>query len=188
MYASIALWPLWSHAAELDLPRQPGTFWLQLDALPEQPRAPVAQTDTLRFDRLSALTEHALRERPESRTAWLGIQAEAARLDAASAANWPTLTGQFNFTRNRALFSSGAPVPTLHRYGPSLSLAYVIYDFGARAASIDAQRYQLISSLLTSNRVLQNTIAEVEAAYFSVLAARAQGKAKGGEQQGTATV
>ena len=122
MYASIALWPLWSHAAELDLPRQPGTFWLQLDALPEQPCAPVAQADTL------------------------------------------------------------------HRYGPSLSLAYVIYDFGARAASIDAQRYQLISSLLTSNRVLQNTIAEVEAAYFSVLAARAQGKAKGGEQQGTATV
>lgn len=93
MYASIALWPLWSHAAELDLPRQPGTFWLQLDALPEQPRAPVAQADTLRFDSLSALTEHALRERPESRAAWLGIQAEAARLDAISAANWPTLTG-----------------------------------------------------------------------------------------------
>lgn len=179
VYASIALWPLWSHAAELDLPRQPGAFWLQLDALPEPPRAPVAQTEPLRFDSLSALTEHALRERPESRAAWLGIQAEAARLEGVGAANWPTLTGQFNFTRSRGLSSSGASVPTLHRYGPSLSLAYVIYDFGARAASIDAQRYQLISSLLTGNRVLQNTIAEVETAYFSVLAARAQGKAQG---------
>lgn len=174
MYASIALWPLWSHAAELDLPQQPGTFWMQRDSLPERPRAPVAQTEPLRFDSLSALTEHALRERSESRAAWLGIQAEAARLDAATAANWPTLTGQFNFTRSRALSSSGASVPTLHRYGPSLSLAYVLYDFGARAASIDAQRYQLVASLLTNNRTLQDTIAEVETAYFSVLSARAQ--------------
>jgi len=132
----------------------------------------------IRFASLAGLTEHALRERPESRAAWLGIQAEAARLDGASAANWPTLTGQLNFTQSRALSSSGASVPTLHRYGPSLSLAYVIYDFGARAASIDAQRYQLIATLLTGNRVLQNTVAEVEAAYFSVLAARAQGSAQ----------
>ncbi len=180
-YRSLLLLAAWSclgQATPLDLPERPGTFWLRLDALPEQPRAPVAQTDTLHFDSLSALTEHALRERPESRAAWLGIQAEAARLDVASAANWPTLTGQFNFTRSRSLSSSGASVPTLHRYGPSLGLSYVVYDFGARAASIDAQRYQLIASLLNGNRVLQDTIAEVEAAYFAVLAARAQGNAQ----------
>ena len=179
MYASIALWPLWSHAADLDLPRQPGTFWLQRDSLPGLKVAPASpiSAEAIHFSTLAELTEYALRERPESRAAWLGIQAEAARLDSANAANWPTLTGQFNFTRNRGLSSSGASAPTLQRYGPNLSLAYVIYDFGARAASIDAQRYQLISTLLTGNRALQNTIAEVEAAYFSVLAARAQGLA-----------
>ena len=169
----LAAWPCLGQATPLDLPERPGTFWLRLDALPEQPRAPVAQTDTLRFDSLSALTEHALRERPESRAAWLGIQAEAARLDAASAANWPTLTGQLNFTQSRALSSSGTTAPTLHRYGPSLSLAYVIVDFGARAAGIDVQRYQVIASLLNNNRTLQDTIAEVEATYYAVLAARA---------------
>ena len=169
-----SLWPLSGLAAALDLPERPGTFWLQLDTLPLPIAPPATQTDAIRFDRLSALTEHALRERPESRAAWLDIQAEAARLDAASAANWPTLTGQLNFTQSRALSSSGASVPTLHRYGPSLTLAYVLYDFGARAASIDAQRYQLIASLLTNNRTLQDTIAGVEAAYFVVLAARAQ--------------
>ena len=176
-YLSFILLAAWSghgFATSLDLPERPGIFWLRLDVLPEPVRASTAQTDTLRFDSLSALTEHALRERPESRAAWLGIQAEAARLDAASAANWPTLTGQFNFTRSQAISSSGASVPTLHRYGPSLGLSYVVYDFGARAASIDAQRYQLIASLLNGNRVLQDTIAEVEAAYFAVLAARAQ--------------
>jgi len=170
----VALWPLPGHAAPLDLPERPGAFWLRLDALPAQTPAPVALTQTLRFDSLSALTEHALRERAESRAAWLGIQAEAARLDVATAANWPTLTGQLSFTRSQALSSSGASVPVRHRYGPSLSLAYVLFDFGARAASIDAQRYQLIASLLTGNRTLQDTVAEVEAAYFVVLSARAQ--------------
>lgn len=168
----LASWTVSIHAAALDLPQRPGAFWLQLDALPFQ--APAAQPDAVRFASLAALTEHALRERPDSRAAWLGIQAEAARLDAASAANWPTLTGQLNFTQSRALSSSGATAPTLHRYGPSLGLAYVLYDFGARAAGIDAQRYRLIASLLTGNRTLQDTVAEVEAAYFAVLSARAQ--------------
>lgn len=173
----VALGPLAGQATVLDLPDRPGIFWLRLDALPEQPRVANANVDAQHFNSLAALTEYALRTRPESRAAWLGIQAEAARLDAASAANWPTLTGQFSFTRSRSLTSSGASVPTLHRYGPSLGLSYVIYDFGARAAGIDAQRYQLIATLLTGNRVLQDTISEVETAYFSVLAARARGKA-----------
>lgn len=187
MCASLALWPSWGGAAALDLPARPGTFWLQLDTLPGQPQAPAAQADALRFDSLAALTEHALRERAESRAAWLGIQAEAARLDAATAANWPTLTGQFSFTRSQALSSSGASVPVRHRYGPSLSLAYVIYDFGARAASIDAQRYQLIASLLSNNRTLQDTIAEVETAYYAVLAARAQVAAQAQQETALST-
>jgi outer membrane protein len=164
-------WP--GQAAPLDLPERPGTFWLQPDGLPDV-RLPPAPAEALHFDSLAALTEHALRERPESRAAWLGIQAEAARLDAATAANWPMLTGQFNFTHSRALSSSGTQAPTQHRYGPSLSLAYVLYDFGERAADIDAQRYQLIASLLGNNRTLQDTIAGVEAAYYALLNARAQ--------------
>jgi len=168
------LWPFAGHAAALDLPERPGTFWLQLDTLPGQPREAIAQVDAVRFTSLAELTEHALRERPESRTAWFGIQAEAARLDAAAAANWPTLTGQLSFIQSRSLSSFGTSAPTLHRYGPSLSLAYVLYDFGAHAASIDAQRYQVVASLLNSNRVLQDVIAEVEAAYFALLGVKAQ--------------
>jgi outer membrane protein len=167
------LCPLAGQAASLDLPKQQGDFWRQLDALPQAPAA-VPRQESLRFDSLSALTEHGLRERPETRAAWFAIQAEAARLDAAEAANWPTLTGQFNFTQSKGLSSSGSSVPALHRYGPSLSLAYVLYDFGARAAGIEAQRYQLIATLLGNNRTLQDTIAQVEAAYFSLLAADAQ--------------
>jgi outer membrane protein len=160
----------------LDLPPRPGEFWLRLDALPAP--APVAASavasDTVRFTSLAALTEHALRTRAASRAAWLAIQVEAARLDEAEAARWPTLTAQFAFTQSRALSSSGATAPTLHRYGPSLALNYLIHDFGARSAGIEAQRYQLIARLLQNDRVLQDVIAEVEAAAFAVMAARAR--------------
>jgi len=169
-----ALWPLSGQAASLALPGQPGTFWLQFDTLPGQPQASTSKAVTVRFESLAALTEHALRERPESRAAWLGIQAEAARLDAATADNWPTLTGQLSFSRSQTLSSSGTTNPALHRYGPSLSLAYVLYDFGVRAAGIDAQRYQLVASLLNNNRALLDVIAELEAAYYALLSARAQ--------------
>ncbi len=182
--ALIAWWPLPGHSAPLDLPERPGTFWLQLDALPVPDVASASQVEVVRFASLADLTEHALRARPESRAAWLGIQVEAASLDVATAANWPILTGQLYISHYRELSSIGVAAPTLNRYGPTLSLDYVLYDFGARAASIDAQRYQLVSSLLTNNRILQDTIAEVEAAYYAWLSARAQVQAA--RQQETA--
>ncbi len=161
-----------SGVAALDVPAHPGEFWLRFDALP----APVTATaaDTVRFTSLAALTEHALRMRATSRAAWLAIQAEAARLDEAEAARWPALSAQFAFTQSRALSSSGSAVPTLHRYGPSLALSYLVHDFGARSAGIEAQRYQVIARLLQNDRVLQDVIAEVEAAVFALMAARAR--------------
>lgn len=160
-------------AGALDLPPRPGVFWRDegaaASARPLDPDVAVAH-----FASLAALTEHALAERAESRATWLAVRAEAARLDAVSAAMWPTLTGQISFTHSRALSSSGNPVPILDRYGPSLGLAYVLYDFGGRASGIEAQRYRLIASLLSSNRALQDVVAEVETAYYALLVQQAQ--------------
>lgn len=156
-------------AAPLDLPARPGAFWLGQEASAAPESLPA---DVVRFDSLAALTEHALRTRSDARAAWFGIQAEADRLDAAEADNWPTLTGQFSFTRSQAMSSAGSSVPVLHRYGPSLSLAYVLYDFGARTAGVEAQRYQLVSTLLAGNRTLQDIVSAVETAYYALVAAR----------------
>lgn len=177
LLTGVMLGPIAGHAAPVELPARPGDFWLRLDGLPAlAPHRPaqVPAVDARSFSSLAELTAHALRERPESRAAWFAIQAEADRLDAARAANWPTLNGQLALTRSRALSSSGASAPTLDRFAPSLSLAYVLYDFGARAAGIEAQRYQLVARLLSGNRILQDAIAEVESAYSARVAARAQ--------------
>lgn len=161
-------------AASIDLPTQPGDFWIPPStAVPAAPPAARVADAPLRFTSLSALTDYALSNRPESRAAWLAIQAEAARLDAERAAYWPSLNAQFNFTQSQGLSSSGATVPVLNRYGPSLSLSYVLFDFGARRAGIEAQRYQLIARLLNSNRGLQDGVARLEEAYFAMLASKA---------------
>ncbi|MHB8914803.1 MAG: TolC family protein [Thiobacillus sp.] len=128
----------------------------------------------LRFNSLAALSEYALQHRPESRAAWYSIQAEAARLDVERAAYWPTLTSQFNLTQSQALSNAGASGPVLNRYGPSLSLSYVLADFGERRAGVEAQRYQLVAALLNNNRRLQDAVSAVEQAYFALHAARAQ--------------
>lgn len=158
---------------DLQPPPRPGSFWLA-PAFSGSPGKSEPAPAELRFTSLAELTEYALQHRPESRAAWQGIQAEAARLNAEQAAYWPTLTAQFNFTQSQGLSSSGASVPVLNRYGPSLNLSYVLADFGARKAGIEAQRYQLIAALLNNNRRLQDAVAAVEQAYFALHAARAQ--------------
>ena len=166
-----------SQTHNLSLPPQAGTFWVPPPSSLPAPHNPSPDPAELRFTSLAALSEYALLHRPESRAAWLSIQAEAARLDVQRAAFWPTLTGQFNFTQSQALSSSGASIPVLNRYGPSLSLSYVLADFGTRRAGVEAQRYQLVAALLNNNRRLQDGVAAVEQAYFTLHATRAQGVA-----------
>ena len=172
--ATLDIGPFGSPSADLNLPAQPGSLWVHPASTPPLTASKATAPAELRFNSLATLSEHALLHRPESRATWLAIQAEAARLDVERAAYWPTLTGQFNFTQSQALSSTGASVPVLNRYGPSLSLSYVLADFGVRRAGVDAQRYQLVASLLNNNRRLQEAVSGVEQAYYTLYAARAQ--------------
>ena len=172
--AALDIGPFRSQQRDLNLLPQPGTFWVPPSSTPPLASNKTAVSAELRFNSLAALSEYALQHRPESRAAWFAIQAEAARLDVERAAYWPTLTGQFNFTQSQGLSSSGASVPVMNRYGPSLSLTYVLADFGVRRAGVEAQRYQLVAALLNNNRRLQDAVSAVEQAYFALHAARAQ--------------
>lgn len=121
---------------------------------------------------LADLTTYALAHHPQSRAAWLAAQAQAERLNVEETRRWPTLTGQGSITQTQAVASSGAQVPAQTRYGPSVSLAYLLYDFGARETSIEAERYRLLGANLAQNRVLQNIALVVEQAYYTLLGAR----------------
>ena len=118
---------------------------------------------------LAQITDLALMNNPQTREAWAVARAQAAELGIARSLYWPQLDGLANLTNSRSLSSSGASNPEQTRYGPSVSLAYVLFDFGAREGEVEAARYRLLASNLQQNRVLQDVVLLVEQTYYQVL-------------------
>jgi outer membrane protein TolC len=122
---------------------------------------------------LSALTEFALRNNPSTRQAWLAARAAAAGVGIEQAARLPDISAQYIVLQSEQISSSGSSESRQTRYGPSISLSYLLFDFGARANQIEAASYSLLVANLTHNRVLQEVALAVEQAYYRLLGFRA---------------
>ena len=69
--------------------------------------------------------------------------------------------------------SGGSTTVTRTTLAPSVSLTYLIFDFGGRTASIDAARERAIEASLAHNATVRDVVLQVESALFSFLATRA---------------
>jgi outer membrane protein TolC len=69
--------------------------------------------------------------------------------------------------------SGGSTTVTRTTLAPSVSLTYLIFDFGGRSGSIDAARERAIESSLSHNATVRDVVLQVESALFSFLATRA---------------
>lgn len=155
---------------------RPGLSW----PVPEHLRAPALQSSTRLPARpltLAELTDFALLNNPRTREVWAAAHAEAVALGLAEAAFFPTVDGLISATRSRSSNNSSTNFNASSggsqtRISPGISLSYVLFDFGARAATADAARYTLLAANLTQNRTLQEVVLQVEQAYFSLLGAR----------------
>lgn len=129
---------------------------------------------------LAELTDFALLNNPRTREVWAAARADAAALGIAEAAFFPTIDGLISATRTRSNNNSNTNSNNSSnnsggaqtRISPGISLSYVLFDFGARAATADAARYGLLAANLTQNRALQDVVLQVEQAYFLLLGAR----------------
>lgn len=123
--------------------------------------------DTSAVLTLAQLTDLALRNTPRTRQAWANARFEAAQYGIANSANMPRVDLVLGATRARVVSNtSGVATPEQNRYGPNVSLSYILYDFGARASEIEAQGYRVLAANLTQNRVMQEVVFQVEQAYF----------------------
>lgn len=122
---------------------------------------------------LIELTELALRNNPQTRFAWAAARANAAGIGIAKADYFPQLEALLSATQSRSASSSGTPIPLQNRYGSSISLSYLLLDFGAREAQLDAARYNLLAANLNHNQVIQNVILQVEQSYYLLLGLQA---------------
>lgn len=118
---------------------------------------------------LADLSDFALRNNPATRAAWAGALVDRAGLEAALALTQPNLA----FSLPLTLEHGGSAAPAVSRaVAPSLSLSWVLFDFGARAAGVDGARWQAAASQLGYNRTLQTVVVAVEQAYYGLLGAR----------------
>jgi outer membrane protein TolC len=148
----------------------PFEWWRPTEPLPAvtaPTSEPAPQSDSLS---LAQLTEFALRNNPRTRLAWLAARAAAAGVGIERADLLPQISAALGVTRTRPVSAtSGAVSPWQTRYGPSVSLSYVLYDFGARADQIEAAEFRLLAANLSHNRVLQDVVLQVEQAYYQLL-------------------
>src|SRR5699024_5583688 len=98
---------------------------------------------------LLELTDIALRNNPRTRLAWATVRSRAAALGVARAAYWPQLDATLSASYSRTNSSStGMPGNDLTRYGPAISLSYLLWDFGARASEAAAGEAELLGARL----------------------------------------
>ncbi|HXT15002.1 MAG TPA: TolC family protein [Gemmatimonadaceae bacterium] len=69
--------------------------------------------------------------------------------------------------------SGGGGGATRVQLTPSVSLSYLIFDFGGRAGTIEAARQRAISSDLAHNATIQDVVLEAQSTLFSFVATRA---------------
>ena len=156
---------------ERSIAPEPGTRWEPTSPLPEVPLPEVTgDLPTNRALALAELTEFALRNNPRTRQAWFAALAAAAGVGLARADDLPVITGGLTFTRSHPVSAtSGVASPWLNRYGPSISFAYVLFDFGAGDDRVEAAEYRLLAANLAQNRVLQDVMFLVEQAYYQLI-------------------
>jgi outer membrane protein len=153
-----------------DLSPAPGVRWEPTQPLPKVPAPDVTPQPTTSAPlTLAELTEYALRNNPRTRQAWFAARAAAAGVGVEEADRLPQITGSFGLTRVRPISGTTGTVSAWQtRYGPTLSLSYVLFDF-ARARQIEAAEFRLLAANLNQNRVLQDVVFQVEQAYYRLL-------------------
>jgi outer membrane protein len=158
---------------DLRVPAQPGKTWRSTRMPVPAVSSPVLKSASPLT--LAELTDFALRNNPSTREAWEAAHAQAAAVGIASAAYFPTLSAAATLSRGKNSINSSAGVVSSSaqtRLSPSVTLGYLLLDFGARSAAKEAASYGLLAANLTQNRTIQNVALRVEQAYYQLLAAR----------------
>lgn len=122
---------------------------------------------------LADLTALALHNNPQTTVAWSAVAQSQAAERVARAAWWPTLTASYTAQRSRSLASSGSEAAIQNRYGPSVSLSYLLFDFGSRGGAIDQAAADTLTSQYNLNQTLQDLALTVESNYYTVIGSAA---------------
>ena len=86
---------------------------------------------------LAEVVDVALRNSPATRLSWSSARAAADVYGSSEGRIYPTVTAGVTANRSLQIATAGRPAGERTQYGPTLSLAYTVLDFGGRSGSID---------------------------------------------------
>jgi outer membrane protein len=161
------------------VPPAPNAVWTPPKDTPsrESVRRPAAVPVDLsqRLQRLSLadVLDLGLRNNPQTRESWANARASAAAYGSARGAYFPTIDGDVTGTRLKTVASQGRSAVTQSVLSPSLSLSYLLFDFGGRSGTVGAARNDLLAANFTHNATLQSVVLDIQTAYFQYIANRA---------------
>ena len=158
-------------------PPQPSEYWTPPRSLspaqsPSAVPTPPVTSAALQQLSLAEAVDLALRNNPATHISWTQARASADLYGAARGSLYPVVSATVSATRSRTPTSTIAAADRT-QYGPSVSLSYLVLDFGGRNGSIEAARQTAIAADFTHNVTVQNTILQVESSVFSYLSTRA---------------
>jgi TolC family type I secretion outer membrane protein len=114
----------------------------------------------------------ALTNNPNTRAAWFEARAAEAALGSERSSYLPEIDLNASLARTRSPSQGGGSVTLSTAFGPSLTLNYLLFDFGGREAQVEEARQTLIATSFTQNQTIQNVILSVEQAYYGYLGAK----------------
>ncbi|MBI2407429.1 MAG: TolC family protein [Gemmatimonadetes bacterium] len=134
------------------------------------PAAPAARLDALT---LVDVIDVALGNNPQTRISWAQSRAAASAYASARGRWLPSLQADAAGGPSRAISSNPARVPAdRSTVTTTISLQYLLFDFGARGGVMSAAREALYAADLTHNNTVQAVVLQSEGAYFGYQAAR----------------
>src|SRR3989454_784302 len=149
----------------------PNVLWTP----PRQPAAaPAAAPPELPADlagriaqlKLTGVIDIALRNNTATSAAWADARAAAATYGAAKGQYYPTIALGGTVQAIKRIASGGVGAAKQQSYGPSVTVSWLLLDFGGRSGTIGATREALLAADWTHNATLQSVVLAVEQAYF----------------------
>lgn len=122
---------------------------------------------------LTDVVDLALGNSPATRLSWAQARAAAATYGSANGRFFPTITGDITGGPSKAISANPARLPADRvTVVPSITLQYLLFDFGARSGTSRAAREALYAADFSHNAAVQTVLLQTQQAYFSYQAAR----------------
>lgn len=139
--------------------KSPDQVWASILEQKIDPSRPLA---------LVELVDIALHNNPSTRQTWDAARASEAKKKQAESALYPQVTASAAIEKERVIATQKKYNVNSLGYGPSVNITYLIFDFGGRAATIDAACEAMIAANFQFNQAFQDLLLAVETSYYEL--------------------